>query len=131
MITVPRGAEGLMLSAAVSLARRVHLFGNDHYPSRADELAAYVEISGGGYEPFELAADDWRVRADGALAVATYRGASWKFSGGVGKIYGYYVTSASGSLLWAERFVPGPFVAANPGDFVSVSLEFDLGQRGA
>ncbi len=129
MLTVNRRAAGAMLRAVVSLGRKVHLYANDVHPSREHDLKAFQEVTGGGYAPVELAADDWVVREDGKLCVATRPPVKWAFTSGVGNIFGYYVTDAGGALLWAERLAPAPFLAANPGDKLRIALAFDLGPR--
>ncbi len=129
MITVSERAAAAMTRAVVGLARRVHLYANDVHPVRQHDLAAFQEVQGGGYAPADLPADDWVVRADGKLTVAVRAPIAWSFTAGVGNVYGYYVTDAAGALLWSERLVPAPFLAANPGDKLRVALVYDMGPR--
>lgn len=42
-------------------------------------------------------------------------------------VYGYYIVGAStGYLYWQERFPAAPYIIANSGDSISVSLKFGL-----
>lgn len=128
MLTVTYRAEAQMLQAVLALARRVHLYVNEVGAARFASAAEFQEPDGGGYAPRDLAPDDWRVQT-GARASATYPPVTWRFEAGVGHVRGYYVTDAAGELLWSEPLAPGPFLAANPGDSLTLDLSFDLGAR--
>jgi hypothetical protein len=55
---------------------------------------------------------------------------NWTRATGAGSesLYGYYlVDNASGGLLWAEKFVGGPFTIDTAGQIVSVQLYFIVG----
>jgi phage baseplate assembly protein gpV len=99
----------------------LRIYANDVTPSNSDTDATYTEVSGGGYAAKTLAGASWSIAGSGP-ATAIYPAQTWTFSGGVGNVYGYYVTrSGGGDLLWAERFGDGPYNVANAGDTVTVT----------
>ena len=92
----------------------------------------HVKPDGNGYAPKALDLARWQ-RIDGSMTEAVYPAQMWTFSGGVGYVYGYFVTDAEGRLAHAERFLDAkaPFLCANPGDRVTVVARFALGPRGS
>ena len=126
MLVVCQKAEQDAVHRVVDQARSVHLYGNKRTPTRHDGVSDFIEVEGGGYEPLALDPAEWAVQDDNGGSKAVYPVYTWRFSGAAGYVYGYYVADGTGKLLWAEMLDPGPFLAANPGDFFTLKLAFGL-----
>lgn len=125
-LTVPNEGEAQILAWIAAQNLQVKLFANDVTPSETDTAATFTEVSGGGYAAKSLTSSDWTV-TPGSPASMTSTPQTWTFTAGVGSIYGYFVVAtATGKLLWAERFTGAPFVMANSGDQTKVTLNFTL-----
>lgn len=100
-----------ILTAFLTPAVTMRLYGNDRTPAGTDSAASYTEIAGGGYAAKALTFANWLLTS-GAPTVALYNAVqSWVFTDAInapGTIYGYFITRDSdGLLLWAERFPSG------------------------
>jgi hypothetical protein len=106
-LKIVNAVEVEVLTALLTPAHTIRLYGNDKTPADADTTAAYTEIAGGGYANKPLTFANWSI-ASGTPSLATYAAQTWLFTGVIdapGTIYGYYVTRDSDSkLLLAERF---------------------------
>lgn len=103
--------EQAVLTTFLTPALTMRLYSNDKTPAGGDTVAAYTEVSGGGYANKPLTLANWAFTA-GAPTTALYNAVqSWSFTGPTnapGTIYGYYITRDSdGLLMYAERFPSG------------------------
>lgn len=110
----------------------MHLYQNDYTPTYddAEDASDYTPADFDGYLPVEITG--WSPPAT-TSGVAATTAAECTFTAGAGlaspqTVYGYYVTldEAGTSLLWAERFVSGPFTFTNPGDLRRISPTVNL-----
>lgn len=121
---VPNMGEVLALRALVNNISPqnlvLRLFINDAIPAETDEAATYTEASGFGYEAIKLRGSLWRF-VEGQASAASYPLQSFRFTGAIGNIYGFYLTQVvSGSLVCAERFTDGPYDIQNANDKIEV-----------
>jgi|SRR5215471_261880 len=117
-IVVPDAAELEIITAILTPNHTLRLYSNNKTPAHGDSVAAYTEVTGGGYVSVPLLFASWNITA-GDPTQASRAVVTWIFTGpttGPGTIYGYYVTRDSdGTLRWAERFPSAvvPFVPIN------------------
>lgn len=96
----------------------------------ADTLVAgdLVEADGGGYAAKTLTHGSWTLTTGNDPSDVVYAAQEFTFTGALTTnptIYGYYVTNAAGTLLWAERLAAAFTPAAN-GDKLTVTPKFQL-----
>ena len=84
-------------------ALTLRLYSNDVTPGNTDVAGTYTEVSGGGYAAVALASGDWTI-SNATPSVASGAQKSFAFTGAAGNVYGYYVTDADGTLVFADRF---------------------------
>jgi hypothetical protein len=102
------------------------LYTSNTTPDSGDTAANYTEASGSGYASVPLAGGDWTVSA-GSPTYATFAQQTFTFSGALGNVYGYYlVQSATGTLMWAERFSDGPYEIVNSGDQIKITPRIEF-----
>lgn len=117
-LKVPNTIEVEVLTAMLTPALTLRLYGNDKTPADGDTAAAYTEITGGNYTNRPLTFASWNISA-GTPSQASNIGQTWLFNGPVNPpntIYGYFVTrNSDGKLMWAERFPAAnvPFAPVN------------------
>lgn len=117
-LVVPNTIELEVLTAVLTPAMTLRLYGNDKTPAPGDSAAAYTEVAGGNYVNKALVFATWTIVA-GAPSSATYTVQTWIFNGPIdppNTIYGYFVTrNSDGKLMWAERFPAAnvPFAPVN------------------
>lgn len=103
----PDVVEVEVLTALLTPAHTLRLYGNDYTPVDTSLAANFTEIVGGGYVAKALVFATWTITA-GAPSYAVYTSQTWIFTGPVnapGTIYGYYITrNSDGKLLCANRF---------------------------
>ena len=103
------GARGELLRRAVAAEPvLVHLYRNAYTQGPDTPLTrdALTEVTGADYAPQRILPAHWVIDGDEVTAPAV----RWEFTQRHGWMYGYFVTGAeSGLLLWAERFVDGPY----------------------
>lgn len=100
------------------------LYTNNVAPSvsTTNEGLTYL-ASGSGYAPVNLTPSSWVV--DGSSAA--YPQQTWTFTGPVGNVYGYAVTTQSSNILvMAEKFSDGPYNILSSGDIIRVTLSISL-----
>jgi len=89
-----------------------HLYVNLYSPSPLDSAASYLECTIPGYGPIGIVPAEWTGPAlSGAIAQWVYPKITWTFDAYTSSqqtIFGYYVTDASGKVLFSELF-PAPF----------------------
>lgn len=100
----------------------LRLYVNDHTPEDADVAESYVEASGSGYEPIKLSGANWSAPTQqGAHSEIEYAEQVFVFSGGIGRVFGYYMArETNGLLALAERFTDGPYDIRNNGDRIKI-----------
>ncbi len=104
----------------------LRLFVNDVTPAQTG--VAYTEAAGGNYAAKTLTNGSWTVTVANDPSDAVYAQQVFTFSGALTTnpiIYGYYVTDADGTVLWAERLT-APFTPANDGDHVDITPKFQM-----
>lgn len=98
----------------------LRLFTNDDEPS---ETTAYKELVASGYHAEPLIPPYWKSLQEGALA--EYEEREFEFRQAVGKVFGYYITDASGRVIVAERF-PVTFDGKVPGDKIKIRARIGM-----
>lgn len=131
-LVLTNNGEGDALAAIVGKAAAenlvLHLYTNDVTPGETDTTASYTEATFTGYAAITLTAANWVV-TEGAPSNAAYPQQTFTSSADQTSqaVYGYYLTRVtSGRIAWAERFPSGPYVIANNGDNIKVTLNFTL-----
>lgn len=131
-LVLPQNGEGDALAAIVGKAAAenlvLHLYTNDITPGETDTTATYTEATFTGYAAITLTPASWTV-TEGDPGLAAYPQQAFTSSADQApeSVYGYYLTRVtSGRIAWAERFPAGPYVMANNGDNVKVTLNFTL-----
>jgi hypothetical protein len=107
-LKVPDAIEVEVLTTMLTPDLTMRLYSNDKTPANGDTVAAYTEISGGGYLNKPLVFAEWDI-SGGTPSAAVYDSPQvWIFTGPLdapNTIYGYFVTrDTDGKLMWAERF---------------------------
>lgn len=114
-----------MLAEIIADTLTLRLFSNNITPAAADVAGTYTEVTGGGYAALALgAASNWTVTANNPASATYNTFKQFDFTGGIGgsgNVYGYYITRASGEVVFAQRFPEGsiPFTPINT-SFVKV-----------
>lgn len=104
----------------------LRLFVNDVVPGQSG--IAYTEAAGGGYAARTLTCGLWVVNPANDPSDAVYPSQTFLFTGPLSTnptIYGYYVTNADGTVIYAERFDTA-FTPLSNGDSRSVIPTFQL-----
>lgn len=120
-LVVPHSAEQLFLSNVTGVAGNlIRLFSNNVTIVVGTLIGGLTEVTGGGYAAITLTAANWGY-TQATPTVALYNAfTTFTFTGapGVATVYGYYVTTAGGSLLWAENIT-----VVNPINGTSISIK--------
>jgi len=103
---------------------KVGLYSNDRKPKLADDVSLYVPCNFSGYDGLRLTYGWTFPVLVGDRAFTHSEEFVWSHSGGpVGNwVYGYYVVNVSGELKFAERFCNGPFLVAQSGRQIKLTL---------
>ena len=104
----------------------LRLFVNDVTPGQAG--ISYTEAAGGGYAAVTLTNGSWTVNTANDPSDATYAQQTITFTGALTTnttVYGYYVTDADDTVVWAERLT-GSITPANNGDNIKITPKFQL-----
>jgi hypothetical protein len=105
-------------------AFRLRLFTNNHTPVVGDVASDYVEANFGGYTAIVLNAwSYYSITADVTLLQETLRFWQWASSPS-NTIYGYFVTTSAGQLMWAELNPAGPVTLSTTSDLYVVLPRF-------
>lgn len=102
----PNAAKVVAATKYLDQVLTLRLFSNNHTPAVGDTLAAYTEITGGGYAAKTLAIASW-VIVSGNPTIASYASQDFAFTGVTGApatIYGYYITDTANVIRGAQRF---------------------------
>ena len=104
----------------------LRLFCNDVTPAQTG--ISYSEATGGGYAAKTLTNGSWTVATANDPSDAVYAEQTFTFTGALTTnttVYGYYVTDADNTVLWAETLT-APFTPANNGDNIKITPKFQL-----
>ena len=129
MIIVPTQASADMLDDLVRIPRTLRLFVNDYTPMAVTARGDLQEAPGDkGYTAVILAPAAWKI-TPGKPPLGEYPKIVFTFTGSMGMVYGYFVTSNSdGKLRWVERFADGPVPIRNADDQIKITPRMLLGQ---
>lgn len=105
--------------------RVLRLYKNDHTPSDSTVLGSLTEATEAGYAPTTLIGATWTTTQSLGVTTAVYSEQTFTFTTSA-NIYGYYVTSISGTLLWVERFSGAPFQLPNGGGEIAITPQLTL-----
>lgn len=101
---------------------KLHLYSNNQTPTTSSVIGDFTECTFAGYAAQNLTT--WTAPSV-AAHVASMTAAALTFTrsttGALQNIYGYYVTTSGGTLLWAEIFSDAPRVVTNAGDSLTVT----------
>jgi hypothetical protein len=100
------------------------LFNNDVEPNLNTVSTDFTTPGvSNGYTPIALSTSLWSI-VDG---IALYPQQSWTFTGAIGNVYGYFLTTeTSNTLLLTERFSNAPFNVLSSGDIVNVTINLNI-----
>src|SRR5438067_12256470 len=112
MLVIPNLGQRRILELIVAQNLSLRIYVNDHEPTRTDSLADFVEPRGRtGYKPRDLDSALWTVVEgdEGLPSYAAYGKEVFQFESPPMELDGYFVQTQD-ELLWAERFLDGPYV---------------------
>lgn len=88
--------------------------------------SSFTEASASGYAPVTLTGANWSVSTNNGVSNAVYN-TSVTFAFGTGQgVYGYYMTTTGGAIVWAEEFPGAPFNLPVGGGEISVRPQLQL-----
>ena len=102
----------------------LRLFVNNVNPAQTG--ISYTEASGGGYAAKTLTNGSWVITTANDPSDAVYAQQTFTFTGALTTnltIYGYYVTDADNTIIWAEKFTTS-FTPTDNGDNVKITPKF-------
>jgi len=114
-----------MLNNESSLDQVIHLYQNDISLSQTTVVGNFVELTASGYLPVTLSGGSWSFSPGAQASTASYTEQTFTFTTSA-TAYGYYVTTTSNDLLWAERFTNAPFVLPGSGGQVAIALNINI-----
>lgn len=119
---VPDASQAFILSRITSRDMMLRLFVNEIQEGSNVIAADFLEASGFDYAPILLSPGVWKLEMDDGISIR-YPLREWKFTGGLGNVWGYYLTDQeTGTLLWMARFHPvDPYRILTPGSRVQVT----------
>ena len=127
-LLVPNVGEQVMLEAFLNKTApsnlTIRLFTSNTTPAESDVASTYTEATGNGYNAQALTASLWSV-TQGNPSNAAYPQVTFGFTGALGLVYGYFVTNAAGTLMWAERFAVA-IPVQNNGDQIAITPAITL-----
>jgi hypothetical protein len=129
-LVVTNAGERLMAEYALGKTApstlTLRLFTNNASLSEATVAGDLTELSGNGYAAQALTGASWTV-TEGDPTVAQHPQMTFTASGGGwGNVYGYYITNASGALIWAELFSGGPIPISNAGETIKITPRLEV-----
>jgi len=137
-LVVPNTANVLMLKyivnqlkqeggAGVAGGERVlKLFSNPVTPGKTTALGDITQVTAAGYTAKTLAGASWTVATSTAgTNSAVYSEQTFAFTTAA-TVYGYYVTTLSGDLLWVERFSTTAFTLPAGGGEIAITPRITL-----
>lgn len=105
----------------------LRLFATDVTPSDTDTDSTYTEADGGGYAAITLTNGSWTIDPANDPSDAVYSEQTFTFTGPLttnATVYGYYITDADGTLIYAEAVTP--FEPLASGDNIKITPQFQL-----
>lgn len=110
-----------MLNNSAALDQALHLYFNDPTISQSSVVGDFSEVAAAGYSAVTLSGASWTF----STATASYPEQTFTLSTNA-TAYGYYVTTTSNDLLWAERFTNAPFNLPGSGGQIAITLNITL-----
>ena len=104
----------------------LRLFCNNVTPGQSG--VSYTEASGGGYAAKTLTNGSWTITTANDPSDAVYAAQTFTFTGALTTnttVYGYYVTDADGTIIWAE-LLPAAQTPATNGDTITITPKIKL-----
>jgi hypothetical protein len=100
------------------------LFSNDVDPNSDTVSTDFTTPTvSNGYDSIVLSTSSWSI-VDG---IALYPQQSWNFTGAIGNVYGYFLTTqTSDTLLLTERFSNAPYNVLSSGDVINVTINLNI-----
>jgi hypothetical protein len=102
------------------------LFANNVTPAQTG--VSYTEAAGGGYASKTLTNGSWTIDTGNDPSDAVYAQQTFTFTGALTtnpNVYGYYITDAAGTIIYAE-LLGSPFTPATNGDNLKITPKFQL-----
>src|SRR5262245_32486632 len=135
------GSKAIILANALNKTApqnlTLRLFKNNVTPADSDNVNAsgYTEATFTGYTSIALTAATWTI-STAEPAVASYPQQTFTSSADqtAQLVYGYYITQADSSLLYAEKFSDGPYSISVNGQTIKITPNYsvtDLPSRAA
>lgn len=103
----------------------LRLFATNVTPAQTG--VTYIEAAGGGYAAITLTNGSWTVSAANDPSDAVYAVQTFTFTGPLTTnrtVYGYYITDADDTVIYAEAFTP--FEPVTSGDNIKITPKFQL-----
>ena len=110
-----------MLNNQAALDEVLHLYANDPTLSQTSVIGDFTEVTSAGYTAVTLTGGSWTF----STTTASYPEQTFTFTTNA-TAYGYYVTTTSNDLLWAERFTAAPFSIPSSGGQIQITLNITL-----
>lgn len=124
-LVVPNSADLLMLSYILNRSTLLRLFTNNLTPGKTTVIGDITEASGSGYNNLSLSGGSWTIATADGTNSGTYAQQTFTLTGAI-TVYGYYLTTTSNQLLFAERFDTAPYVLPSDGGEILVNPKFNL-----
>jgi len=129
-LVVPDSGEVEMLKRILNVTIAdpdvvLRLYTNDYTPIETSVVGSFTDATGAGYAPVTMTPATWTISGDPTEAI--YSEIELAFTAAEPTIYGYFLTNtADNTLLWAERFVDGPYVIPAGGGSVFITPKIQL-----
>jgi hypothetical protein len=132
-LVVPNISEVIMLKLLVNKQSNgnliLRLFDNDVTPDESTPAPGAgpgpVETTGTGYSSVTLTGSSWSVATVSGTTTAQYAQQTFTFTTSV-DIYGYYLVTSGGDLVWIERFDGAPYSLPITGGVIQVTPKITL-----
>jgi hypothetical protein len=128
-LVVSDSAEIVLLQYLLNMTSPTHpvlkLYKNDVTPSESTVIGGLTQATEAGYASITLPGTSWTTTQVSGVTTGVYSEQTFTFTTGA-TIYGYYVTTTGGSLLWVERFPGAPFILPDGGGQIAVSPRITL-----
>lgn len=98
----------------------LHLFSNNHTPGESTVVGNLTEVTAAGYAAVTLTGASWTVGTSGGVTTGNYAAQTFTFTTST-TVYGAYITSIAGELMWLEKFTDGPYNIPGGGGTVAVT----------